>query len=352
MLVISQLNKTPSVSRLVKLWTKRYMPDIASFHHPLSPEQNYEVFSDLDKVALLEGRAKTAVKLQQSLVKDIKFRMAMTEAQIFYRYIPNILDFKEALRLAKYVSQIYLKLLSVYQQPTFVAPSQTSKWEMLEIEQLSKELKPVLVEYQEQHIASHNWRTLGFMTTLWKFSNKSLLRSLTPIEQIFITPYLKFVEEQLSIPWERVCVAAARHQLSSPAFILVEQMMSVVDEIAQAVYYRLTELFPSYYSHTGRLTEKDVTHSILRDLNMVQAYLWLCVLEENIAPVEQELVSLCVMVLPSIEVKWELIIECLQLLIDEINSCLTLEQISILQPYVSGMLDAFKKARLLLGATD
>ncbi|WP_026733454.1 hypothetical protein [Fischerella sp. PCC 9605] len=351
MLIITQLNKTPSVERLVKLWAKRYMSEVASFYDPLSPDQNHKIFSELVKVASLEGRVRTTAKLHQPLI-DVKSRMALTQAEMFYTYIPNILDFQEALRLAKYVSKICIKLLTVYQQATFISPSQTSMWEILDIEQLAKELEPILVEYQEQHIASHNWRALGFITTLWKFNNKSLLRSLAPIEQAFFNPYLKFVEEQVSIPWQRVCAVAARHELSSPTFTLVEQMIPLADEIAQAAYHRLTQSFPNYCSYTGRLTEKDVTHSILRDLNMFQAYLWLCVLEEDITPVEQELVKLCVMVMPSIEVKWELIIEFLDLLIDEINSRLTKEQSSIVQPYVSGMLDAFFKARLLLGATD
>jgi hypothetical protein len=82
---------------------------------------------------------------------------------------------------------------------------------------------------------------------------------------------------------------------------------------------------------------------------MFQAYLWLSVLEESIKPVEQELVPLCVMVMPIVEVKWEMIDKWKQLLIDEIESYVQPEQKHLLLNYTQGMEQAFFEARKRLG---
>lgn len=73
---------------------------------------------------------------------------------------------------------------------------------------------------QEQYLISKDWRSLGFITTQINFSNALLLEQLTPIEQILISPYLTFIEEQVALPWQRICAAAVNHDLTSPAFAI------------------------------------------------------------------------------------------------------------------------------------
>ena len=128
-------------------------------------------------------------------------------------------------------------------------------------------------------------------------------------------------------------------------------MLPDSNHIAQAVYKRMTQLSPTYRSPRGGLTSSGVAHSCIRDLNMFQAYLWLCVLEESMKPIEQELVALCVMVLESVGVSWELIALWVPLLTDEIISRVTPQQRFFLEPYVQGMQQAFFKRRQRFGVT-
>ena len=352
MLVITQSIKTPSVKRLTKFWMERYIHKI-SFHFP----QDQKAYCELVELASPKGRLRTTAKLETSLV-DVSCQMAGILAKELYENVPNVLNLKEARHLTQFVCPIYIKLLEMYKQPSVSNISQTSMsssaadsslgiWGIPnpDIEQLAKELKPALLEFQEQHIGSKDWRALGFMTTLLNFTNKLLLYKLTPIEQILITPYFKFVEEQVAVPWERVCAAAAKHQPESKALILVEKLLPNSDRIAESVYENVTRLFPNHKSRRGGLSDPGVAHSCLRDLNMFQAYLWLSVLEESMEPVENELVSLCVMVMQSVGVSWELTAQWIELLIAEINSRLLPEQCSLLQPYTEGMRQAFIKQR-------
>jgi hypothetical protein len=221
---------------------------------------------------------------------------------------------------------------------------------MLPIEQLSTALEPVLLEFQEQHRVSKDWRMLGFMTTQLNFSNKLLLRELTPVEKVLVNPYLKFVEEQVALPWQRICAAAANHELDSCILSVVMQMLPAAQEIAEATYHRFTQLQPNHRSLRGGLSDRGVKHSCLRDLNMFQAYLWLCVLEESIAAVEQELISLCVMVTQSVEMTWELIEKWIKVLTDEILSRLNPQQQALVQPYTQTIQQAFLEKRVELGA--
>ncbi|MFB8790666.1 MAG: hypothetical protein U7123_17880 [Potamolinea sp.] len=65
--------------------------------------------------------------------------------------------------------------------------------------------------------------------------------------------------------------------------------------------------------------------------------------------VEYELLPLCVMVLPSVEVKWELSKQMIQLLIDEIEVYLSPAQINIVRPYTQAMQRLFSNPDMKAG---
>lgn len=361
MLINAQLPITPSTERLLQLWEERYKPDFSSLSltDPLS-------YGNLLTAASPEGRALTAAKFQDNLI-DINCQMAGIQAQSLYAYISNILDLKEARRITKFAFDVYKKLLEIYQQPFQGEVSPTTRlsiaagntednslilWGIPPVEQLASALAPVLLELQEQLVASKDWRTLGFITTQLNFTNKFIQSRLTAIEKALFNPYLKFVEEQVALPWQRVCAAAAKHELDSPALQLVEKLLPNAQEIAQVVYQRLVEMFPEHCSRRGKLTDPGITHSCLRDLNMFQAYLWLCLLEESVEPVEKELVTLCVMVMTSVDVKWEMTEKWSEILNDEILRRLTTQQQQMLLPYTKGMQKAFYNRRKSFGCDE
>lgn len=364
MLVAVNYIKTPSVERLVKLWAERYKPDLSSL---ALEEDDRRAYTDLIEAASPENRPLTANKLHQRIIA-IKCQMAGIQTNSLYAYIPNIVDLAEANRLTNFALLIYLKILEIYQHPSPTAKEEKDiistalatsgevsfpSWEMLSteawgmpgIQEIAATIEPILLEFQEQHILSRNWHTLGFITTMLNFSNKLLLLSekLTRAEQILIQPYFKFVEEQVALPWQRVCIAAAKYDVNSPTFKLVEQLFPASRDIAEVVYSRLIQLLPNHRSRRGELTDPGITHSCLRDLEMFQAYLWLCLLEQSMAPIESELLDLCVMVMTAVHVKWEMTELWNKLLSEEILARLTPAQIAILQPYTDGLQQAFLK---------
>ncbi len=345
MLKASEIVKTPSAERLLNLWARRYTPEISSLL------ANPSSCDELLKVATPEGRALTGNKLKEKML-DVNCQMGWIQTKNLYSYIPNVLDLTEARRITKFAFRVYRKLLEIYQQQSpkiEVENNSLSQWVIPAVEELAYALEPILIIFQEQHVASKDWRSLGFMTSQINFTNKLMLKRLTTAEQVLLAPYLKFVEEQVAMPWQRVCSNAANYELNSPELKLVEQMMPASPEVAQSVYRKLIELLPNNRSRRGKLTDKSISHSCLRDLNMFQAYVLLCFLEKSMAPIEQELIPLCAMVVEGVEIKWELTQKWCEVLAAEMESRLDSEQNNLLQPYTQGMKQAIFKERGSLG---
>lgn len=362
MLKTANLAKTPSVDRLLQLWAQRYTPDLSVLSTVADPSSAY---ASLAIAASPEGRALTTARLHQHLI-EIKCETAAIETNILYAYIPSIVDFTDTRLIAPTAFAVYKKILEIYQRTALDTNSlpkmpetvldekhnSLTSWGMPAMAKLAAELEPLLLQFQKHHIASQDWRTIGFITTLFNFSNRLIPDKLTLPEQVLIKPYLRFIEEQVALPWQRVCAAAARYQIDSPIFQLVEQMLPQSREIAQVVYPRLVKLLPDHRSRRGRLDDPGITHSCLRDLEMFQAYLWLCLLEKSMTPIEQELVELCVMVMTGVKVKWEMTELWNKLLTQELLLRVTPQQKLLLLPYISRMQQAFSKQHMRFRITS
>lgn len=348
MLKASEIAKTPSTERLLNLWARRYTPEIS----PLLA--NSSSCNELLKASTPEGRALTADKLREKML-DVNCQMGWIQTKNLYSYIPNVLDLSEARRITKFAFRVYKKLIEIYQQQSpkiEVENNSLSQWVIPAVEELAYALEPILIIFQEQHVASKDWRSLGFMTSQLNFSNKLIMKRLTTAEQVLLAPYLKFVEEQVAMPWQRVCANAANYQLDSPELKLVEQMMPASSEIAHSVYRKLIELLPESRSRRGKLADKGISHSCHRDLTMFQAYILLCFLERSMIPIEQELIPLCAMVVEGVEIKWELTQKWCEVLAHEMESRLDSEQKDLLMPYTQGMKQAMFKERGSLGFAE
>ncbi len=352
MLKPSRIVKTESVERLQGIWQKRYAPNLSK----LSFDINKSDCNELIKAASGEGRALTANKLKDHVI-DINCHMAWIQTKTLYAYIPNILDLNEARRITQFAYRVYRKLIEVYQENLIDFDKINQKtdifsWITPDIEKLAYKLEPTLLLFQEQHMASKDWRALGFLTTQLNFGNKLILRKLTVEEQVLVYPYLKFIEEQVAMPWQRVCGIAGKYNLDSLHFQIVEQMFYESEEIAEVVFKQLKELLPQHRSRRGKLSDGGISHSCLRDLNMFQAYLWLCFLEQSMAPIELELLPLCEMVVQGVEIQWEMTEKWCRVLGDEILSRLTSEQRKLLIPFTEGMYTAFFEQRHRFGCSE
>jgi hypothetical protein len=344
---------TPSVERLIQAWSQLYAPDCSVFS--LIDGDDFQQWVE---AALPTGRAATVAKLNSRLI-EMKCQIASIQTKELYNYMPTVLNFNELRQLADTSLHLYQQLFDLYQQHAPSTASSLNKslalasrseradsgWGIPDLKQLAQALEPILLQFQEYHQQARDWRSLGFLTTQLNFCNDWIAESLTPPELLLLSPYFKFVEEQVAHPWQRVCAAGAKYSLNSPVLQLVERMIPTAEGIAQVVYEQLLDQLPYHQSRRGSLRHPGVTHSCLRDLKMFQSYLWLCVLEESIAPVEEELLRLCIMVLPSVEVKWELIELWIQMLVDEIISRIESSQQHYVLPYTVGMYHSFVVAK-------
>ena len=344
--------RTPSVKRLLKLWKQRYTQDLSSLL-----QDNVLDYSSLIKADSPEGRSVTVRKLKDKIL-NANCQAAWMQTEKLHDYIPNVLDVNEASRITEFSFRIYRKLLDNYQKQSLQSTSsilESPPATMLkdvgiaDIDALAYSLEPILLIYQEQHIASGDWRCLGFMTTQFNFTNELIINELEPAEKLLIEPYLKFIEEHIVMPWHRVCVAAAKHELNSPQLNLLEKLLPASPEIAGSVYHQLVNLLPNCRSRRGTLTEPGVAHSTLRDLNMFQAYILLCCLEANLSSVEKELLPLCIAVVEAVGIDWKLTEKWCELLASELENYVTPEEKALLEPYTQKIKKLFLRKRYSLG---
>jgi hypothetical protein len=352
---------TPSTQRLTEIWAARYAVDLSSL------SENPKFYGELVKAASPEARVFTVAKLLKNISKNM-YQEIEAQAISFYEYIPNIITSSEVRNITQIAYKVYQNLLEIYQQECGLSVFPITKREvdtmtpmtvseetslMLsgipDILKLTKEMEEILLKFQEKYVATEDWRTVGFLTTVFNLSNKLIINYLTPPEKVLLCPYFKFIEEQVSMPWERVCAASSKHGLDSPAFTLVEQMFPMASDISSTVFCQILQLFPYHRSKRGNLSHPGVVSSFLRDLDMFQAYLWLSILEDTLRPLERELVPLCVMVLPSVGVVWELVNKSKQLLVDEILSRVASKPSTLLLNYTQGMEEVFFNARKQMG---
>lgn len=339
--------------RLVQLWAKRYVPNLST----LRLDTNPLAVSELAEISSPAGRAKTVAKLARLLLHN--WELSGIRANGLLTYIPRIVDLAQAKQLSPCVVQIYEKLLSVYaqQSPTLaslLARSNTTasnssigiincsvalykEWTESMLQQLITVLEPLLQHLRERLMLSPDPRTIGFISTQFHLSTKLLLEKLTPCEQVLLTPYFKFVEEQVCIPWQRLCQAASQYSPNSPAIQILERLLPVTPEIAHRVHGLTAQVYSDHRSRRGDLNKTEVMNSTIRDLEMFQVYLLLCCLQKNMAAIEQDLVPLCIMVFPSIGVSWELVRQMLRFMSNEMTTRLEPSQTSLLCPYTQAL---------------
>ncbi len=293
-----------SVSLLTKLWSDRYLLDLSTLK---SEPTN---FFELIECASPEGRAKTVAFVKRLLKLDCEWGVAKTNA-LFNAQSVSLLNTNQ---MAETIQFVYEKALDIYQQE----PSPVSALTVVMPDKLSITFEQLLTTLRQQHTLASDPRSIGFISTQIYYTSRLLLDQLSRSEQILLNPYFKFLEEQVCIPFQRVCIAAANLEPDSPSLTIVQQLLPACHDIAKTVYRRAVKLYTRHQSRRGTLSHPGVKASAIRDLEMMQGYLWLCILENNFTAVEQELIPLCVLVFPSVQVTWELVQQMLEMLMDEV----------------------------------
>ena len=346
MLKSSLRSKTLSSERLVDIWAARYS------RSPLSVGAISS--SVLEEAVSAKGRRRTVDRLNDRLIKQSCRRGAIRTSDLYVCYKDSNLG--EIATLAKFSMQVYSVLLRFYKaytprlvhtlgKPDLVGRDSQKVFQIPEIMLLVNDLEPLLLEFHSQQTIEEHWQTRSFLSTQLSFSSWFLLESLPKEEQWLLWAYFYFLEEYVSMPWHGVCKAAANHELTSPMLSLAECMLPQVANISMAVYGRWNQLFGGYYNRRGKLDNSGVKHSSLRDFSMFQVYLWLCVLQGNLAAIEKELVVLCSHVYRGIGIPWEMTVKGTKLLADELLKHLNDQEKELLRPYTDGMIQIFSDVK-------
>lgn len=349
MLKVAKVFDTPSTHRLVKVWSLRYTPNLST----ISPQNGRFPHDEVLYYASSEGRAKTVENVRQIL--RLNYGAASLEANTLVSYIPHLVSLSEARELTSFVLNIYEQILDLYQHqppPSYFLKFIDTSFDVFNqlmlpalvlplMTQLADQFAETLLQIQGKYQNVKDRRTVGFLTTHFHFTTRELTKHLSSCEKVLLTPYFKFVEEQLCIPWQRICAAAAKYPTNSLIFQTAERIVSNTTEVAIATYRKGADRYSQIRSRRGHFTHPDIALSTIRDITMIQGYLALSLLEGNVRSIEQELLPLCLMVFPNVEVRWELVEQMLKILVEQMRLRLSPDQRQVYMPYANQLLRAF-----------
>jgi hypothetical protein len=300
-----------SISLLSTLWAKRYVQNLIELDQSNS------------------GRKDIANQLLNTLRSASAQAWLQTETLLAREVQRQKIDSQliDPWEISKDAHYIYKKALSAY--ANHVIPRQLSV-------QISSKLGCIRSKW-----TARDPRVIGFVTMQFHYTGQKLIGELPQKEQLILSEYLKVVDDHLYMPLQRAYAAAAKADYRSPKLALVQQLLPISSRLAQEICKRVIELHPNYQCSSGLLSKSNVRVSTIRDVEMFQVYLWVCVLEENITSIQHELFPLCVMLYPTLNVSWELVRQMLHLLGQKIHSLLGVQQAAILQPYLQVLWSMF-----------
>lgn len=183
-----------------------------------------------------------------------------------------------------------------------------------------------------------DWKTQSYLTAQVNFTNALLLSHLDPVEQTLVRPYLNFLEDQVVIPWQRLCNAAESLGEMSPKVSVVRRLLPQVSEISLETHRRWQHQFPDYHSHRGSLSNVGVMHSSLRDFDMFQVYLWLSFLQGDVQAVEKELLVFSADVYGKIGIPWQMTEAGIKLLVATMLEHLNATEVTLVSKFMDDIL--------------
>lgn len=314
-----------NISSLASLWAKKYVASIASKEEVTALRES----EDLPETTSREGRSDTAQKLLKNLSFASARAWSMTEGLLSKEIQRHRID--SALinpwQIAADTHQLYETALKAYAER--VTPRRLSVI-------VSGAFGKIRHKYTET-----DPRVLGFVSMQFHNTGKALLEDLSLAEQLLVNPYLKVMDDHMYMPLRNTYAAAAKHDLTSPALLAVQQLMPISTRIAYTVCDQVSRQHPGYQSYSGNLHSTVVRTSSIRDVEMFQVYLCLCVLESSIQSVQRELFPLCVMLYPRLNVRWQLVRSMLQILGWEMHDRLSAEHLAVFMPYLQVFSEMF-----------
>jgi Phycobilisome protein len=313
-----------SVQNLAPIWAKKYITNLNSVDDVVSLEKNLQQISDQLHSVMRISSIKAWVSTEKLISKEMER----------YEIDHNLID---PWQIAQDSFVVYDKAIELYSQ-------------QLPPEKISRELGAYISAIRAHYTAS-DVRIIGFVSLQFHYTGQLLLNYVPQSEQARLNSYFKVIDDHLYMPLQRAYQAAAAHDYKSRELGIIRQLMPMSTEIATKICDRVIELYPYYSSYSGYLTNPAIKVASIRDTEMFQMYLWVCILEKSIASVQEELFPLCLMLYPTLKVSWELVWQMIELLGNEIRDRLDEEQREIFVPYFQALWKMFNPA-VLPGVID
>jgi hypothetical protein len=290
-------------------WAKKYLRNLAEQDDRIEVLKHSEIASEVAKTL-------TQALRTTSLQAWGRTEALLSEEVIRHQIDPELI---EPWAVAKDSHKIYQTALTAYAEQ--IPPPKFST-------RIARDLGNI----RQKYIADDP-RVVGFISMQFHYTGQILLNLTPPAQRPSLSAYFKVIDDHLYMPLQRAYHAAAQYDYDAPQLQAVQQLLPLCSEIATKIAERVMELYPNYHCHTGRLSDTNIKISSARDIEMFQVYLWVCVLENNISAVQQELFPLCVMLYPRLKVHWELVRQLIHLLGTEIRSRLEPQNAAYFLPY-------------------
>jgi hypothetical protein len=318
----SKRSNSATVHHLAQMWAKKYVQSVNAYS---------DVFP-LTSIGFAHEEARrthTVKKLQQSLRTASIKAWTQTEKLIAREIRRHQIDDQliDPWQISEDSFRVYQKTIDIYAE-------QGSPQHLARV--LGSTVGRIRYKYTSQ-----DPRVIGFVALQFHYTGQMLLKEISEWERERVNSYLKVIDDYLYMPLQRAYEAAAEHDFDSTALLVVQQLLPLSSEIARNVCERVIELYPNYCTYSGSLKDSVVKIASIRDAEMFQVYLWVCVLEQSIGAIQQELFPLCLMLYPSLRVKWELVRQMVHLLGQEIHSRLGAKQQKIFLPYCQVLWEMF-----------
>lgn len=302
------------VSHLAKMWAKKYV-------------QRLDVAEDIDEDEDVLG--KTTEIMYDSLRTASADAWSKTEKLIGREIRRHEIDRElvDPWRISQDSFVIYNKTIETYRK-------------LLPPEHLARVIGSYIGQVRAHYTAT-DARVIGFVSMQIHYTGQTLLKQIPHSQRERVNQYFKVIDDYLYMPLQRAYEAAARHDLNSFTLEVVQQLLPLSSDIARSICQRVILLYPRYQTYSGSLSSQIVNIASVRDVEMFQVYLWVCVLEDSIGSIQHELFPLCVMLYPTLKVQWELVRTMIHLLGQEIASRLGEKQQKIFQPYFRVLWEVF-----------
>lgn len=308
---------------LAALWARKYVKGLAAREIPV------EQAKSLTELTGKDGRSHTASKILQNLSLASALAWSLTEALLSNEIARHEIDpsLINPWEIAADAHRLYQLAFQAYADG--ITPQRLSVVVGHEFGQVRQKYTAV------------EPRLIGFVSMQVHYTGQKVLERLSLLERSLVSPYLKVMDDHMYMPLREAYEAAASHVPDSPALMAVQHLLPISTAIAQSVCEQVRRLHPGYQSYSGSLNSVTVLTSSIRDVEMFQVYLCLCALEDSIHSVQRELFPLCVMLYPSLRVRWSLVQDMLRVLSWEMHDQLNASDLAIFLPYLNIFTEMF-----------